>query len=63
MLSAPEEFATGLRDRHLSSHDLRLYGVHRLLVEERVNPRVVMAIGGWAHFESLTPHLNQPSEN
>jgi len=52
---------TGDEDlRHVSSHDLRRYFAHRLLVRERVNPRVVMAVGGWSDFQAIEPYLNQP---
>lgn len=49
--------------RHVSSHDLRRRYAQRLLVDERRNPRVVMAIGGWDSFQAIEPYLNSPSEN
>lgn len=46
----------------VSSHDLRRYFAHTLLVEEGMNPRVVMKVGGWSDFESIKPYLSKPSE-
>lgn len=55
--------ATGVDDyRHVSSHDLRRRYAQRLLVDERMNPRVVMAVGGWNSFQAIEPYLNAPSE-
>jgi integrase len=55
--------ATGDPDfEHVSSHDLRRRFAQRLLVDERVNPRVVMAVGGWDSFAAIEPYLNAPSE-
>ena len=45
----------------VSSHDLRRYYAQTLLVRERMNPRVVMAVGGWSSFEALEPYLNAPT--
>jgi integrase len=54
---------TGEEDyRHVSSHDLRRRFAQRLLVDERMNPRVVMAVGGWDSFKAIKPYLNAPSE-
>lgn len=56
--------ATGNEDyRHVSSHDLRRRYAQRLLVDESMNPRVVMAIGGWDSFTAIEPYLNAPSED
>jgi integrase len=44
----------------VSSHDLRRYFAHTCLVEKRMNPRVVMEIGGWDDYQSLEPYLNKP---
>jgi len=49
--------------RKVSSHNLRRYFAHQLLVEEQINPRVVMKVGGWDKFESIEPYLAKPSEN
>ena len=46
----------------VSSHDLRVYFGHTLLVEERMNPEVVMDVGGWEDYESIKPYLGKPSE-
>ena len=55
---------TGDEDfREVSSHDLRRRFAQRLLVDEGMNPRVVMAVGGWSSFEAIKPYLNTPSED
>jgi Phage integrase family. len=55
--------ATGQEDyQHVSSHDLRRRFAQRLLVDEQMNPRVVMAVGGWDSFQAVEPYLNAPSE-
>jgi hypothetical protein len=28
-----------------------------------MNPRVVMAVGGWSSFDAIQPYLNEPSES
>ena len=48
--------------RDVSSHDLRRRFAQRLLVDEGMNPRVVMAVGGWSSFAAIEPYLNAPSE-
>ncbi|MDS0284772.1 site-specific integrase [Haloarcula onubensis] len=54
--------ATGDSDfRKVSSHDLRRRFAQRLLVDEQMNPRVVMAVGGWDSFAAIEPYLNAPS--
>jgi integrase len=53
---------TGDEDfRDVSSHDLRRRFAQRLLVDEGMNPRVVMAVGGWSSFQAIEPYLNAPS--
>ena len=47
----------------MSSHDLRRRFAQRLLVDEGVNPRVVMAVGGWSSFSAIEPYLNEPTED
>ena len=55
---------TGEEDyRDVSSHDLRRRFAQRLLVDEGMNPRVVMAVGGWSSFAAIEPYLNSPSES
>jgi integrase len=55
---------TGDEDfRKVSSHDLRRRFAQRLLVDEQMNPRVVMAVGGWDSFAAIEPYLNAPSED
>jgi integrase len=54
---------TGDEDfRHVWSHDLRRRFAQRLLVDENMNPRVVMQVGGWFSFQAIEPYLNAPSE-
>lgn len=54
--------ATGDDDyRHVSSHDLRRRFAQRLLVDEQMNPRVVMQVGGWDSFQAIEPYLNAPT--
>lgn len=58
--AAAEE--TGDEDfRHVSSHDLRRRFAQRLLVDENMNPRVVMQVGGWDSFQAIEPYLNSPT--
>jgi len=56
--------ATGEEDfRKVSTHDLRRRFAQRLLVDEAMNPRVVMAVGGWDSFAAIEPYLNTPTED
>lgn len=48
--------------RKVSTHDLRRRFAQRLLVDEQMNPRVVMAVGGWDSFAAIEPYLNAPNE-
>ena len=60
--AAAEE--TGNGDfRHVSSHDLRRRFAQRLLVDENMNPRVVMQVGGWDSFAAIEPYLNAPTSD
>lgn len=53
---------TGDEDyRYVSSHDLRRRFAQRLLVEQQMNPRVVMQVGGWSSFSAIEPYLNAPT--
>lgn len=53
---------TGDEDfRYVSSHDLRRRFAQRLLVDENMNPRVVMQVGGWDSFQAIEPYLNAPT--
>jgi len=55
--------ATGDDDfEKVSTHDLRRRFAQRLLVDQQMNPRVVMAVGGWDSFAAIEPYLNAPSE-
>jgi integrase len=47
--------------RHVSSHDLRRRFAQRLLVDENMNPRVVMQVGGWDSFQAIEPYLDAPT--
>ncbi len=47
--------------RKASSHDLRRYYAQDLLVRERMNPRIVMQVGGWNSFSAIDPYLNTPT--
>lgn len=47
---------------HVSSHDLRRRFAQRLLVDREMNPRVVMAVGGWDSFAAIEPYLTEPTE-
>jgi integrase len=47
----------------VSSHDLRRRFAQRLLVDEELNPRVVMAVGGWDSFAAIEPYLTEPTES
>jgi integrase len=49
--------------RKVSTHDLRRRFAQRLLVDEAMNPRVVMQVGGWSSFQAIEPYLNAPSED
>jgi integrase len=56
--------ATGNDDyHHVSSHDLRRRYAQRLLVDQEMNPRVVMAVGGWSSFQAIEPYLNAPTQD
>ena len=33
-----------------------------MLVDNQMNPRVVMSVGGWDSFQAIEPYLNSPSE-
>ena len=55
---------TGVEDfQKVSTHDLRRRFAQRLLVDEEMNPRVVMQVGGWSSFQAIEPYLNAPTED
>jgi len=55
---------TGDQDfRKVSSHDLRRRYAQRLLVDQEMNPRVVMQVGGWDSFAAIEPYLNAPTDD
>ncbi len=47
----------------VSSHDLRRHYAQRMLVNENMNPRVLMAVGGWNLFQAIEPYLNEPTDS
>lgn len=49
--------------RKVSSHDLRRRFAQRLLVDEEMNPRVLMAVGRWDSFAAIEPYLTEPTED
>lgn len=57
------EMGTGRREdwMKISSHDLRRFYAHNLLVRQRVNPRVVMKNGGWETYSAIEPYLKEPT--
>lgn len=63
---AVEEIAaeTG-SDRWLdvSSHDLRRSWATHHLVEQRVDVRTMMSVGGWSDYSAIEPYLTKPTES
>jgi len=49
--------------RKVSIHDPRKLFAQWLLVDQQMNPRVVMAVGGWNSFAAIEPYLNSPTED
>jgi len=49
------------RWQYVSSHDLRRSWATYHLVEEEVNPRVMMEIGGWDSYNAIEPYLAKPT--
>jgi len=47
----------------VTAGDLRAHFARTLLVEERVDPRVVLAVGGWESFESFDRFLGSIDES
>lgn len=55
--------STGNKDWiKVSSHDLRRSWGHHLLVSKGMNPRVVMALGGWANYKTMERYLHKATE-
>lgn len=48
---------------HVSSHDLRRSWATYHLVEERVDVRTMMAVGGWSDYSAIEPYLKEPTES
>jgi integrase len=62
---ASEQAAEATNDsdyRRVSTHDLRRCWANHLLVEEKVSPRIVMALGGWSSYNAIEPYLAAPTE-
>jgi hypothetical protein len=51
----------GYLSRECPCRLLRRRFAQRLLVDEQVNPRVVMQVGGWDSFQAIEPYLNAPT--
>lgn len=49
------------RWQYVSSHDLRRSWANYHLVEEGVNVRVMMEIGGWSSYDAIEPYLGKPT--
>ena len=47
----------------VSTRDLRRRFAQRLLIDQQMNPRVVIAVGGWDSFAAIEPYLNAPGED
>lgn len=47
--------------RKVSSHDLRRFYAQTLLVRQSMNPRIVMAVGGWSSIDAMSDYLNKPT--
>lgn len=55
--------STGNEDYgHVSSKDLKRYYAMKLLAEDRLNPRVVVEMGGWSHLDSLQNYIPFPDQ-
>jgi integrase len=62
---AGEEIAdehTSERWRKVSSHDLRRSWATYHLVEEGVDVRTMMSVGGWSNYSAIEPYLGKPTE-
>ena len=57
-----KEAAQPERWRHVSSHDLRRSWATYHLVEQQVDVRTMMAIGGWNDYSAIEPYLAEPTE-
>lgn len=51
------------RWQHVSSHDLRRSWATWHLVEQRVDVRTMMAVGGWSDYQAIEPYLKEPTES
>jgi integrase len=50
------------RWRSVSSHDLRRSWATYHLVENQVDVRTMMSIGGWSDYSAIEPYLAEPTE-
>jgi site-specific recombinase XerD len=47
----------------VSSHDLRRSWATYHLVEQRVDVRTMMSVGGWSDYSAIEPYLTKPTES
>jgi integrase len=52
----------GERWRQVSSHDLRRSWATYHMVEEGVDVRTMMSVGGWSNYSAIEPYLGEPTE-
>jgi hypothetical protein len=52
----------GERWREVSSHDLRRSWATYHIVEEGVDVRTMMSLGGWSSYAAIEPYLGEPTE-
>jgi integrase len=53
----------GDRWRKVSSHDLRRSWATYHMVEEGVDVRTMMSLGGWSSYDAIEPYLGEPTES
>lgn len=56
------EAARPERWRPVSSHDLRRSWARHHLVEQQVDVRTMMAVGGWSDYSAIEPYLKEPTQ-
>lgn len=52
----------GERWRQVSSHDLRRSWATYHMVEQGVDVRTMMSLGGWSSYAAIEPYLGEPTE-
>ena len=57
------EDGAGERWSSVSSHDLRRSWATYHMVEEGVDVRTMMSIGGWSNYDAIEPYLGEPTES